>query len=122
MDTLKSEIPPLYTQIQLIHGDIHEFNQQVEVIIQNPPFGTKVRHADRMFLEKAFTSAPIIYSIHKTVTEKFLVKCGEQHGFRITETARYHFPLRKSMKHHIKSKKEIDVIVVRFEKKEWEKK
>ena len=35
--------------------DINEFKGDADVVIQNPPFGTKTKHADREFLEKALT-------------------------------------------------------------------
>ena len=36
--------------------DIKEFNEKVNLVLQNPPFGTKVRHSDKIFLDKAFKS------------------------------------------------------------------
>ena len=36
----------------VIVGDINGFNEKVDTVIQNPPFGVKKEHADKIFLEK----------------------------------------------------------------------
>lgn len=52
--------------VDFIYALIGEFNIHGDVVIQNPPFGVQRRRADRVFLEAAIKSAPIIYSLHKS--------------------------------------------------------
>lgn len=68
-----------------IIGDIGLFDEKVDIVVQNPPFGTKTEHADKRFLEKAFSTAPIIYSMHKYSTRIFVEAISKEHGFIITD-------------------------------------
>ena len=46
--------------------DINKFKtEEADLVLQNPPFGVKTKHADKVFLEKAMEIGPIIYSFHK---------------------------------------------------------
>src|SRR3989344_5152001 len=59
---VKSESSSL-GEAEFILGDINEINlPEAEVVIQNPPFGTKVKHNDALFVEKGLQTAPIVYS------------------------------------------------------------
>jgi len=53
-------------------GDISLFKNKVHTVLQNPPFGTKIEHADKIFLEKALEVGKSIYSIHKTSTLDYI--------------------------------------------------
>ena len=55
-----------------LNKDIKDFNEKVDVVIENPPFGVQKEHADREFLEQAFKISDIIYSFHKIESEKFI--------------------------------------------------
>src|SRR3989338_2841187 len=47
-------------------GDVNIKNDEVDTVIQNPPFGTKKRHNDVIFLEKAAEISNVVYSMHKS--------------------------------------------------------
>src|SRR3989338_4753117 len=53
---------------ELLNIDVADFENRadadngVDVVLQNPPFGTKTKHIDRLFLESAFNSADLVYS------------------------------------------------------------
>ena len=49
----------------LIKSEIENFNEKVDTVIQNPPFGVQREHADKPFLQKAMQISSIIYSFHK---------------------------------------------------------
>lgn len=52
--------------INWIVSDIRDFDQKVDTIIMNTPFGVQKKHADRIFLQKAFElTDDVIYSLHK---------------------------------------------------------
>ena len=104
--------------------DIKELNEKRgegsnikgDLVIQNPPFGTREKHIDRLFLQKALLIAPIIYSFHKTSTEKFMKAFTAEERVRITEIFRFAFPLKKSLAHHKKKIQRIAVSCYRLEK------
>jgi putative methylase len=101
---------------EIITKDISLFNKKVEVVIENPPFGTKIRHADREFLMKAFSIGKVIYSFHKSSTLQFVEAICSDSGFGITHTFRFSFPLKKTQEFHRKKVEKIDVLCFRFVK------
>ncbi len=94
--------------------DIGNFKQIVDVVVQNPPFGVQKKHADRVFLEKAFSLAPIVYSFHKTESEQFLRKYAQDNGFVITRSWLFDWPLQATMHYHEKRKHLVKVGAWRF--------
>ncbi|MBT4604173.1 methyltransferase [archaeon] len=82
--------------------DVQEFDLKVDCVVQNPPFGTKQKHIDKLFLETAFKIAPLVYSMHKITTEKFVVAISKDYEFRIESLQEFKFSLPKTMKHHKK--------------------
>ncbi|MBS3137984.1 RsmD family RNA methyltransferase [Candidatus Woesearchaeota archaeon] len=106
---------------RIIHKDINDVLKKdfqkdfpVQVILQNPPFGTKTENADKFFLQKAFTIAPIIYSFHKSSTAKFIEAIAKDHHYKITHEFKYQFPLKQTMKMHKSRIKRIEVSCFRF--------
>lgn len=88
---------------------VDNFSHKVDVVFQNPPFGVQETHADRIFLETAFSHAALVYSFHKFSTKKFLETFAEQHGFSVLEVYRYAFPLKAQFFFHTSKSKSIDV-------------
>jgi putative methylase len=105
-----------YDRYRILHADLRTFTEAVDVVIMNPPFGTRERHIDREFLEHAMTLSPIIYSFHKSSTAAFFEKLAPLHGYAITYRHDFSFPLRKSYAQHRKSVERILVTCFRFEK------
>jgi putative methylase len=99
-----------------LHEDVKEFNEKVNTVIQNPPFGTRKEHADREFLMKAFQIADVIYSYHKSTTENFITKISEDNGFKITHRYDYNFPLKATLLFHKKKIQRIKVSCWRMER------
>ncbi len=104
-------------EASFIIQDITLFDGEVDIVVQNPPFGTKLEHADKTFLEKAFSLAPLVYSMHKWSTQKFVESISKDHGFTITERWKYEFPIKAMFKHHEKPVVKIEVGLWRMEKK-----
>jgi len=96
--------------------DVYDFNEQVDLVVMNPPFGVKVRHADREFLKKAFEVGKVVYSFHKTKSKKFLEMFAKGNNFKITNIFEFNFPLKATMSFHSKRIKRISVSCFRFEK------
>lgn len=97
--------------------DIRLFDGDVDVVVQNPPFGTKTEHIDKAFLEKAFAVAPLVYSMHKNSTTQFVEAMARDHGFTITNFTRYDFPIKATFEYHTKPVINVDVGLWRMEKK-----
>lgn len=98
--------------------DISDFSVSdlVDTVLQNPPFGTKVKHHDKIFLEKAFTIGRVGYSMHKSTTAGFVEAMARDYHFRITEVWPYDFKLPMSLPWHKKRWHNVKVAVWRMEK------
>lgn len=94
---------------EFVLTDITLFDEEVNIVVQNPPFGTKEEHADKAFLQKAFSIAPLVYSMHKYSTSKFVEAISKDHGFSIVHVWRYDFPIKAAFEFHQKPVKSVDV-------------
>ncbi len=97
-----------------INSEINKFDEKPDTIIQNPPFGTKNEHADRLFLEKAFESSKVIYSIHKASTLPFLRKLIESNRRKITNELYLKMQLKNTMAWHKRKMQLIDAVCLRI--------
>jgi len=97
-------------------SDVNTFNDQVYLVVMNPPFGIKVRHMDKIFLKKAFEIGKVVYSFHKTESKKFLTSFAKDNNYAITDVFDFEFPLKATMPFHSKRIKKISVSCFRFEK------
>jgi putative methylase len=102
--------------VKIIGKDINDFEDAVDTVIMNPPFGTKSEHADKAFLDKAFSITDVVYSIHKTSTRKFVEAMARDHCFTITHCWNYSFPIKRSYHFHRKPKVNIDVSCFRIKR------
>lgn len=112
LTTLQENLDSLNIQkdkYEIVHSDVKEFTIAVDLVIQNPPFGTKEKHHDKLFLEQAFFLAPIIYTIHKATSLKFVQSICKDFGFKLREKMAFNFPLPKSHDFHKKKVKYIEV-------------
>ena len=106
----------LISKAEFICRDVREVNTEVEVVLENPPFGTKVKHSYRLFLEKALETAPIVYSFHKSESKAFLESFAAKKNARITHIWDFKFPLKASFEFHRRQIHRINVSCFRFEK------
>lgn len=113
----KRNAKKLGAEVDFVACDVGELKVKRRVtVIMNPPFGIQRRHADRVFLEKAFEIAEKIYTIHSAGSEDFVKRSAEKNGFRVTHVWKFTVPLRKTYSFHEKPFKEIAVEVFRIEK------
>ncbi len=87
---------------------------KIDLVIMNPPFGVKNKHADKKFLKVGFSTRKPVYSIHKVESRKFLEKFSADNGYKLTHFWEMDFPLKKSYSFHRKPVKKIKVCVCRF--------
>ena len=106
----------LMYKAEFICKDVREVNTNAEVVLENPPFGTKVKHSDRLFLEKALETAPIVYSFHKSESKAFLEGFAAKKNARITHIWDFEFPLKASFEFHRRQIHRINVSCFRLEK------
>jgi putative methylase len=99
--------------------EVNDFNEQVDVVVMNPPFGVKVRHTDRVFLKKAFDVAKVVYSFHKSESKNFVKAFSDDNGFKITDVLDFNFPLKATLDYHTHRIKRIKVSCFRIEKKDF---
>jgi putative methylase len=106
----------LGVEIEFKRCDVREVEGKGDTVVMNPPFGAqrKNRHADRIFLEKAFEIAPVIYSLHNKGSESFLRSFVPHAAIVRFPVA---FPLKRRFGFHKKDKKFIGVDVYRMERK-----
>ncbi|RME78173.1 DNA methylase [Candidatus Woesearchaeota archaeon] len=100
----------------ILEQDVCDVDITADIVLQNPPFGTRKEHADKLFLECAKNIAPIIYSVHKTSTLSFVKAWAKDNNYAITLQLPLHIQLKKQFPHQTKKISRADVTVVRLEK------
>jgi len=101
---------------EFLVGDVNLFDKKIDVVIMNPPFGTKSENVDTVFLLKAMSLANVIYSFHKSITKEYIERVVQSNGFRTTHYIKYDFPLKQTMASHVKRIERIRVGLWRIEK------
>jgi len=115
LDFIKNEYSGIGDSV-LSCQDISDFNTKVDLVVQNPPFGTKVRHNDREFLIKAFNVSDLVYSFHKSETKQYILDLSKRKGFIVENYWNFRFPLKATYGFHVKKLKYIDVSCFCFTK------
>lgn len=96
--------------------DVEGFQQEVDTVMMNPPFGSQKKGADTPFLEKAFQIADRVYSLHNARTIEFLERFIREHDFEVRREKRYKFEIDNIYEFHTKTKKEFEVVLFVLEK------
>ena len=100
---------------EFVCKDIGKLKVSADIVFQNPPFGTKVRHNDIYFLENAMKIAPTTYSFHKSETKAFLERFATKNNAKITHAWDFRFPLKATFKFHRRQIHRIHVSCLRIE-------
>ena len=85
---------------EILNEDIVLFNTPADLVIQNPPFGTKNKNIDTVFLEKALFLAPTVITMHKTTTEQYIQELISKKNYTIRRKYHFMYPLKKTMPQH----------------------
>ncbi|WP_292459723.1 METTL5 family protein [Methanothermococcus sp.] len=85
------------------------------MVIQNPPFGSQKKYADRVFLDKALEIGDVIYTIHNTPTREFVINYIKEKERIITNIFQANFRIPKIYEFHKKKYLEIPVDIYRIE-------
>ena len=89
---------------EFLNLDVSEFDEKVDVVLMNPPFGVQNVHADKVFLEKAMDISNKIYSIHKIESKEFINSLTKDSGFGVSGVEEINMPLGRTMQFHKKDK------------------
>jgi len=100
---------------EFVCSDIGKLEIKADIVIQNPPFGTKIRHNDIVFLQKALQTANVVYSFHKSETLGFLKRFLAGKNAKITHVFDFKFPIKASLSFHRRQIHRINVSCLRIE-------
>ncbi|MBD3254432.1 MAG: methyltransferase [Candidatus Lokiarchaeota archaeon] len=118
---LRDKIFPICTDVKNLEiSKVPSIRDYKITTIMNPPFGVQKKKADRVFLRTAFSFSEIIYSIHLANKKvyNFIANFALDFGWKVDYVFPYKMYLEKSFPFHTKRRKEIDINVFRFTKKE----
>lgn len=105
--------------IDFVHCDISKIpvteTKCYDTILMNPPFGTRTKGIDVLFLQKAFEMCSgSVYSLHKSSTRDFLFKKASQCNVEAEVVATMRFDIPQMYKFHSKKTHDIEVDMLRF--------
>jgi putative methylase len=106
----------LGAEVELFDGDVSTLPGPFDTVLQNPPFGAQTRHADRAFIEKALSLAPVAYSLHNDGTQEFVEGMVRALGGRSVAVKRYKFEIPYAFEFHRKANETISVVLLRLER------
>lgn len=101
-------------EAEWVNEPIDKVRGKYDTVIMNPPYGTRTIHADMRFLVKAFELAPIIYSIHKSSTRRFLVEYFTKFGHRLNESRSMRMKIPHLFKFHSRRWTNVEVDLYRI--------
>ncbi|KAL1935585.1 hypothetical protein VTP01DRAFT_4725 [Rhizomucor pusillus] len=102
----------------LNHANLDRFRGCFDTIVMNPPFGTKNKGIDMIFLKKAVELANTsVYSLHKTSTREHIMKKAKEWGVECQVLAEMKFDVPMMYKFHKKKSVDIAVDFLRFKKR-----
>ena len=116
LEIVDYDLPISIIQYNLENDLPAKFAQSFDTTLMNPPFGTRTKGIDMVFLQRAmFCTRRAIYSMHKKSTRSHIAKQGkgEWVGKVVAEMK---FDIKSSYKFHKKNSVDIDVDVWRFER------
>ncbi|MBS3167780.1 methyltransferase [Candidatus Woesearchaeota archaeon] len=94
---------------KFIHSDVYKFDNNVDIVVMNPPFGVQKRKADKTFLEVAMKHSKVIYSIHKIESKNFIQQLSSESGFQIENVIERDFIIKRSFDFHNKDRYNVKV-------------
>ena len=115
LDLAKENATRIGVEICLVRGDVSDFQEKVDTVVMNPPFGSQRRHADRPFLEKAMKLSEVSYSLHNAITQDFLLELVSSGGMMGEVLKRYKLEIPHTFAFHKKAKRDVEVLLLRIQ-------
>ena len=100
-------------EVEWVQSEVEEFDGSYDVVLMNPPYGTRKIHADRRFLDKSFQLAPVTYTMHKSSTRNYLAEYVQRAGRRIDEVRSMTLEIPHLFSFHRKSSESVQVDILR---------
>lgn len=113
LDVFKGNNLNFRANVDLLRCPVENLNfiyNSFDTAIINPPFGTKIKHADTKAVDKALELCSVVYSLHKSSTREYLTKKYPQ--AEVLAEIKYVLPRKHDF--HKKDKKTIEVDFIRI--------
>ncbi len=104
----------LMPRANILIKDAITLTDKADLVIMNPPFGTKEAYIDTEFLKKASKLANDIYTFHKATTDKHIQSTAKTEGFLPVENFKFTFNLLPTMVQHQKKKHPVAITCWHF--------
>ncbi|OMJ68915.1 hypothetical protein SteCoe_33497 [Stentor coeruleus] len=116
LDITSGNLNSVDIKAEFIRGNVEDFKGKdwADVVVTNPPFGTRKTGIDWVFVEKGLVLAPDVFSFHKTSTRKFFQKKVKEGGIGGEIMMTVPFELPKMYKIHKKKAVNVDVDIWHF--------
>lgn len=101
-------------KVDWVQSSVEKVDGEFDTVIMNPPYGTRVAHADVRFLDEAQRLAPVTYSIHKSSTRDFLAKYLLRLNRRIDEARSMSMDIPHLFTFHTRKWKTVEVDLCRI--------
>ena len=101
--------------VDWVVGDLEVIRGRFDTVVMNPPFGTKTKHVDKIFLKKALGLASIVYSFHKSATREHVLAYLGRSGAKVSAIHEYTLGIPRMFQHHKKRKHVVRVDCYRIE-------
>lgn len=82
--------------------DVKDFDEYVDTIIENPPFGVQKKGNDRIFLKKATENSEVVYHFGKIESDLFINRFVEARGLKVRNKWKFDYPIKSSYNFHNK--------------------
>ena len=102
-------------KVDWIVDDLEAVQGKFDTVVMNPPFGTKKKHLDRIFLRKAISIASTVYSIHKSSTQEYILSYVSRQGCKVRSIHEHRLDIPKMFEHHMKRRYSVNVDCYRIE-------
>lgn len=110
VDVLRQNAAATDVELEVMEGSVELFDEPVDSVLMNAPFGAQFRHADRPFWATAFRVARRrIYAFALSDSRTFIARLTVDSGGGIDETIPVHWPLPATLPHHRKARVELEV-------------
>ncbi|MFW6024778.1 MAG: METTL5 family protein [Candidatus Woesearchaeota archaeon] len=116
-DLLDKDIDYKIVHKDLLKVDFSGFNVTPDLIVMNPPYGTRNKGIDSKFLKTALNFGCQIITMHKSSTKEYISNIikNKKRDFDVFDID---YKLKQTLKHHSSKIKEINVSLFIIEKEE----
>lgn len=104
-------------RVHFLRKDVRLFRKKVDTVLQNPPFGSKHKHYDTLFLETSIRVGRKIYSLHKydgRKTISFFDKWLKENNAEIMMYKIYEIPIKRIYPFHKKPVKKVKAVLFKI--------